>query len=31
MLETIKAGDAVLVKHFGKPVYTIEEVNAIVS
>ncbi|WP_426090636.1 S8 family peptidase [Flavobacterium sp. DSR3-2] len=31
MLETIAAGDAVLVKHFGKPVYTIEEVNAIVS
>lgn len=31
MLETIAAGDATLVKHFGKPVYTIEEVNAIVS
>ena len=31
MLEAIAAGDAVLVKHFGKPVYTIEEVNAIVS
>lgn len=31
MLETIATGDAILVKHFGKPVYTIEEVNAIVS
>lgn len=31
MLEAIVTGDAVLVKHFGKPVYTIEEVIAIVS
>ncbi len=31
MLETITKGDAALVKHLGKPVYTIEEVNAIVS
>ena len=31
MLESITAGDAVLVKHLGKPVYTVEEVNAIVS
>jgi hypothetical protein len=30
MLETIAAGDAVLIKHFGKPVYTIE-VNTGVS
>ncbi|TDE31608.1 MULTISPECIES: S8 family peptidase [Flavobacterium] len=31
MLGTLNEGDAALVKYFGKPVYTIEEVNAIVS
>ncbi|MGO4905477.1 S8 family peptidase [Flavobacterium sp. W20_MBD1_R3] len=31
MLVAINAGDATLVKYFGKPVYTIEEVNAIVT
>lgn len=31
MLGTISAGDATLVKHFGKEVYTAEEVKAIVS
>ena len=31
MLVSIKEGDAMLVKHLGKPVYTIEDVKAIVS
>ncbi|TDD78280.1 S8 family peptidase [Flavobacterium caseinilyticum] len=31
MLTALNEGDAALVKYFGKPVYTIEEVNAIVS
>ncbi|MFV5690689.1 S8 family peptidase [Flavobacterium sp. LT1R49] len=31
MLVTLKEGDARLIKHFGKSVYTIEEVKAIVS
>ena len=31
MLVTLNEGDARLIKHFGKPVYTIEEVKAIVS
>ncbi|WP_413999669.1 S8 family peptidase [Flavobacterium sp. W1B] len=31
MLEMITAGDATLAKHFGKPAYSAEEVNAIVS
>ena len=31
MLVAIKDGDAVLVKHFGKPVYTADEVKAIVT
>lgn len=31
MLAALKDGDATLAKHFGKPVYTIEEVKAIVS
>lgn len=31
MLEVINASDAALAKHFGKPMYTTEEVNAIVS
>ena len=31
MLTALNEGDAALVKYFGKPVYSIEEVNAIVS
>ncbi|MBP2283714.1 subtilisin family serine protease [Flavobacterium sp. CG_23.5] len=31
MLAALKDGDATLAKHFGKPVYTMEEVKAIVS
>lgn len=31
MLSSLNEGNATLVKYFGKPVYTIEEVNAIVS
>lgn len=31
MIETINTSDAVLVKHLGKPVYSLEEVNAIAS
>ncbi|MFV5696885.1 S8 family peptidase [Flavobacterium sp. ZT3R17] len=31
MLVTLSEGDARLIKHFGKPVYTVEEVKAIVS
>jgi cell wall-associated protease len=31
MLANLKGGDSILIKHFGKPNYTLEEVKAIVS